>query len=108
MSLELPEAVTAYFEADNRHDPAAAKACFAEDAIVVDESRTRSGLAAIEQWISETAEKYQHTIEPLKSEQHDNKLVVTSRLTGTFPGSPIEVNFSFELLDGRIVKLEIG
>jgi hypothetical protein len=34
--------------------------------------------------------------------------IVTNRLTGTFPGSPIEVPFTFVLSDSKIAKLKIG
>jgi hypothetical protein len=32
---------------------------------------------------------------------------VTNRLTGNFPGSPIELEFVFQLDSGKIVSLEI-
>ena len=35
------------------------------------------------------------------------KTVVTNRLTGNFPGSPIELEFVFTLKDDKIVSLEI-
>jgi hypothetical protein len=30
-----------------------------------------------------------------------------SRLTGTFPGSPVELDYTFTLADGKIAALEI-
>ena len=49
----------------------------------------------------------EHTIEPLASVQKDGKTIVTNRLTGNFPGSPIELEFVFTLAGDKIVSLEI-
>ena len=81
--------------------------CFSEDAVVRDEDRTIQGLAAIRQWKGETRKKYQHTVEPLASAQKGGKTIVTNRLTGNFPGSPIELEFVFTLDGNKIVSLDI-
>ena len=81
--------------------------CFAEDAVVRDEGRTFEGLAAIKRWKAETKKKYQHAVEPLASVQKGDKTVVTNRLTGNFPGSPIELQFIFKLDGDKIASLEI-
>ena len=65
------------------------------------------GLAAIEEWKAETKKKYQHTIEPLASVQKDGKTVVTARVAGNFPGSPVDLQFVFSVEAGKIVSLEI-
>ena len=69
--------------------------------------QTIEGLTAIKRWIAETKRKYQHMIEPLGSTEKDGKTIVTNRLTGSFPGSPIELEFVFTLNGDRIVSLEI-
>ena len=48
-----------------------------------------------------------HTVEPLASVHKDGKTVVTNRLSGNFPGSPIELQFIFELDGNKIASLEI-
>jgi len=40
-------------------------------------------------------------------DQRDGTTVVTSRLTGNFPGSPVELRFFFRLERGKIAFLEI-
>src|SRR6478672_7018779 len=107
MSLVLPKPVAAYFAAENRDDTEALVQCFAEHAVVQDEGKTIEGLAAIKQWKAETKKKYQHTVVPLASVEKDGKTIVTSRLTGNFPGSPIELRFIFKLDGDRITSLEI-
>jgi len=81
--------------------------CFAENAIVRDEGKTIEGLAAIRKWMVETKQKYQHTFEPLAATEKDGKTIVTNRLTGDFPGNPIELEFVFTLDRDKIAALEI-
>src|SRR5258705_4315227 len=107
MSVDLPAPIAIYVAAENRGDTESLAQCFAEHAVVRDEGQTIKGLAAIKQWKAETKRKYQHTVEPLASVQKDGKTVVTSRLTGNFPGSPIELRFIFELDGDKIASLEI-
>lgn len=105
-SIDLPEPITAYFAADKR-DSEAVSQCFAENAVVKDEGKTHKGRAAIKQWKSDTRKKYQYTSEPFACEQKDGKIVVSSRLTGNFPGSPVDLRYFFELDGEKIASLEI-
>jgi len=107
MSIDLPKPIAAYIAAENRGDTDALAQCFTEHAVVRDERRTIEGLAAIKEWKAETKRKYQHTVEPLASTWKDDKIIVTSRLTGNFPGSPIELQFIFKLDGNKIASLEI-
>jgi ketosteroid isomerase-like protein len=107
MSVDLPEAIAAYIAAENGHDTEAVARCFADHAVVRDEGRTIEGLAAIRQWKAETKKKYQHTVEPLTSAQKDGKTVVTGRVAGKFPGSPVNLEFFFGLEGDKIASLEI-
>ncbi len=106
MTLELPESIATYFIADKGDSQAVAQ-CFTENAIVKDEGHTYRGRAAIKQWKADASIKYQYTCEPFACEQKDGKVVVTSRLTGNFPGSPVNLRFCFELEDDKIASLEI-
>ena len=106
MSLNLPKSIAAYFAAETSDGEAVAR-CFTENAAVKDEGHTYSGLAAIKRWKAETSRKYTYTSEPIASEERDGKTVVTNRLTGTFPGSPVELRFFFKLDGDRIASLEI-
>ena len=103
----LPRPIALYVAAENSSDITLFDQCFTEDAVVRDEGKTIEGLAPIKKWKAETKKKYQHTIEPLSSIQKDNKTIVTNRLTGNFPGSPIELEFVFTLKDDKIISLEI-
>jgi len=65
------------------------------------------GLPAIKRWKAETSKKYRHTIEPLACVEKGGKTIVSNRLTGNFPGSPIELQFTFALEGDKIASLEI-
>jgi len=104
--LNLPAPIAAYFAADKLDGEAVAR-CFTKDAVVKDEGRTYAGLAAIKQWKADVSAKYTYTSEPFTLEQKDDMMVVTSRLTGNFPGSPVDLRFCFRLERGKIAALEI-
>jgi SnoaL-like domain len=106
MTLELPKPVAAYFATD-KADAEAVSGCFTENAVVKDEAHTYQGRAAIKQWKTDASAKYQYTCEPLACERKDGKIVVTCRLTGNFPGSPVDLRFFFELDGDQIASLEI-
>jgi len=105
--LKLPEPIAAYFNAD-RLDGEAVARCFTKQAIVKDEGHTHSGPAAIKAWKVEASAKYSYTSEPYAVEQKDGRYIVTSRLTGNFPGSPVHLRLVFQLERGKIAFLEIA
>ena len=105
MPLDLPGPIAAYFAAD-REGAEAVSRCFTENAVVKDEGRTNRGRTAIRQWKEEVSTKYQYTCEPFACEERDGT-VVTSRLTGTFPGSPVNLRFVFVLEGDQIASLEV-
>jgi len=107
MSVDLPKPIAAYIAAENRDDTEALAQCFADQAVVRDEGQTIEGLAAIKLWKAESKRKYQHTIEPLALVHRDGNTIVTNRLTGKFPGSPVELQFIFRLEGDKIASLEI-
>ena len=107
MSIQLPTPIERYVQIANSSTPEAAPECFAPDATVYDEGQTYEGVAAIKNWIAATKKKYDHTIAPLELAERGGQSVLKARLAGSFPGSPITVNFSFVLASGKIRSLEI-
>ena len=106
-ALSLPEPLAAFFAAKNAHDADAELACFAPDARVRDEDQWLRGHAAIRDWCIATARKYHATNLPLSVESTAIHTLVRSRVTGNFPGSPVELRFAFVLANARISSLEI-
>jgi len=106
MTLNLPLAVAAYFAADNRDGEAVAE-CFTENATVTDEGRTHTGRNDIKKWKKEASAKYVYTCVPLSAEVRDGINIVTGRVTGNFPGSPVDLRFFFHVEGNLIASLEI-
>jgi len=107
MSIRLPKPVAAYFAAEQVGDADALARCFVEDGIVRDEGGTFTGTAAIRQWNAAAREKYHHTVEPLSSVDGDGQIAVIGRVSGDFPGSPVNLEHIFRLQGDRIASLEI-
>ena len=107
MPLSLAEPIASYFAADKSGQPEAVVRCFTNNAVVKDEGQTFEGLVAIDRWRRETAAKFTYVCVPLRSEQADGKTIITCRLDGNFPGSPVDLRFFFALERGKIAALEI-
>ena len=107
MGIRLPGPIEVYFISENAHDTTLLDQCFAADASVRDEGKTIEGLVAIKTWRIETGKKYNHTVEPLAIAERDGKVVVSGKVSGNFPGSPVTLEHIFEIKGDRIVLLEI-
>jgi hypothetical protein len=105
--MDLHPAIQAYFDADRRHDCRALTEAFGPDANVADEGRIHMGRDAIGVWWSETKAQYGVVLEPLEVSQSTGAIVVRTRASGNFPGSPTTLNFSFQVAGERIAALEI-
>jgi hypothetical protein len=107
MSINLPAPIAGYFAAENSDDAEALTACFAPDAVVQDEGRRIQGIAAIKAWKREGKAKYQHKIKLFSAAETGGETIVRGLVSGSFPGSPIELAFAFVLKDGVIAALEV-
>ena len=106
MSIDLPKPIASYFAAD-RESGAAVALCFTPDGIVKDEGHTYHGSDEIRSWKAQASTKFAYTSEPFASERQDSMTVITSRLTGNFPGSPVNLRYFFRLEGDKIASLEI-
>jgi uncharacterized protein (TIGR02246 family) len=107
MSRDLPAAVATYIAGSNAHDAGACAACFTDDAVVRDEGRERQGNAAIREWVEEVSKKYRPTVDVLDVADMDDQTIVTGRVSGNFPGSPINLHYAFTLAGKKIARLDI-
>lgn len=104
--LILPDPIAAYFAADRQSADAVSR-CFTSQGVVKDEGQTHIGPDAIRAWKQSTTAAYGYTSEPFAVEHKDGVHVVTSRVAGSFPGSPIDLRYGFRLERGLIASLEI-
>ena len=104
--VALPPPIEAYFAADTVNASAVAQ-CFSDRAVVIDEQREHRGRAAIARWKTEATAKYHYTSVPVAVDASGSEAVVTARVSGEFPGSPVTLRYHFALDGDRIARLEI-
>ena len=104
-ALTLPEPIAAYFAAE--HNPQALAHCFAGQAVMKDDGHTNTGVPAIQAFMATASAKYSATSVPFAMEREGGLQVVRAKVTGKFPGSPIELSYRFRLECGLIASLEI-
>ena len=108
MNVNVPDPVATYLAAEKAKDTQKLSECFREDAIVRDEGREHRGVAAIKAWHREANAKFRYVVEPLDASVGGPAVVVRARVTGDFPGSPVELRFNFTVSEDRIVSLEVA
>lgn len=107
MSLSLPGAITTYFSISNGADDTHLADCFTQDACVFDEGETHRGHPAIQAWMRATRANIEYNVEPVSVSQQGNTMIVTATVTGNFPGSPVQLDHTFQLAESQIQSLEI-
>ena len=108
MNISVPNPVATYLAAEKAKDTERLGECFREDAIVRDEGREHRGVAAIKAWHREANAKFRYVVEPLDASVGGPAVVVRARVTGDFPGSPVELRFNFTVSEDRIGSLEVA
>jgi len=108
LKTKLPEPLASYFEAVNREDVESMLVPFAANAVVKDEGKTRSGVPELREWIEEVTEKYhpRFEVEDVVTEGAEAAIVI-GLVSGTFPGSPVRLRYTFRLSGRQITHLEI-
>ncbi len=107
MKTKLPKLLEKYVQASNENNVKKFVSCFASSASVHDEGELRTGIDQISSWFVKTRRKYKFKTEPLHFEDHKDSAVLTARVTGDFPGSPINLSYKFRFKSGLIEELSI-
>jgi hypothetical protein len=109
MSEPIPDVITRYVQSAADGDLDTVIACFTTDAAVTDEDVTYRGHAEIRAWRENLAKAFEYTVEVLSAAATgEDRYLVTTRVEGTFPGSPVELRYNFELRDDLIATLTIA
>lgn len=107
MPIKLPKIIAAYIQAQNAHNAKAMLACFSENALVHGEGEDHHGKRAITEWIDKTIKKYKPHFSPTKIEEKGKEIVLGVKVSGTFDGSPVDLNFHFVIENEKIAGLNI-
>lgn len=107
MTIKLPKAIEAYFDADKDGNPDAVAAAFIANGNVKDKGKTHRGRDSIRQWMADESTQYTYTVEPFMITTENGVTQVTAHAVGTFPGSPIDLRFLFVLAGDKVAELEI-
>lgn len=107
MALNVPEPVAAYLAAEEAKDADALSRCFTEDGTVHDEGQDYHGRDSIRQWKQAADAKYRYIFQTINVQTLGELVTVRARLTGEFPGSPVELDHIFKLSAYKIASLEI-
>jgi ketosteroid isomerase-like protein len=107
MSLKLSRQIAEYLAAVEETNSDKLAGCFSEDAVLHDEGGTYRGRDAIKAWSEDTQRKYKYTMEALDASVNGDTVRLRTKVTGSFPGSPIELDYLFTLANEKIISLKI-
>ncbi|TNE65661.1 MAG: nuclear transport factor 2 family protein [Alphaproteobacteria bacterium] len=104
MTDMFPLAVVRYLAAKT---PAEVADCFTEDGVATDERQTYRGRGEIRAW-REAVAKISYRQDILSATQQGAQVKVACRLTGDFKGSPVNLDYLFDLSGDLVAKVEIS
>jgi hypothetical protein len=107
MALDVPEPVAEYLAAEQAKDAAALSRCFTENGTVHDEGQDYRGRDSIRLWKHAVDAKYRYVLQMVNIQTVGDLVTVRTRLSGEFPGSPVELDHIFKLSGDKIASLEI-
>ena len=107
MALDVPEPVAEYLAAEEAKDADALSRCFTEDGTVHHEGQDYHGRNSIRQCKQAADVNYLYVLQTVNVHTFGDLVTVRARLTGEFPGSPVELDHIFKLSNDKIASLEI-
>jgi hypothetical protein len=106
---KLPDVISRYQDAHDRHETEVALSAFAPDARVVDEDREYRGSAEIRHWLRTAASEFTYTRTFVSAEAPAaDTWLVLNRLEGDFPGRVVDLRYKFVLSADLITELLIA
>jgi hypothetical protein len=102
--MNLPKVIADLINAQYHYDSAAYANCFSETATVIDERKTYNGRTEIQQWIKKANEEFKTVMKPV--EYSETEEILKAEVSGNFDGSPVILNYHFELKEGLIQYLK--
>ncbi len=103
--MNLPNVIAELVKAQDNYNSTAYANCFAESAVVFDEGNVFNGRNEIKQWIEEANEKFKVVMKPIGFTE--TICILTAEVSGSFDGSPVLLDYHFEITADKIDSLEI-
>jgi len=110
MTMNLPEPIADFIEANALLDIDGMMKTFLHDAVFTDNGKDYTGQANIRQQLEKEAIAVKAIFEPDTVREEDGDVVLEGPVHGEFPGSPLRFNYRFTLADDAdaIRMLEIA
>ncbi|EJL25730.1 nuclear transport factor 2 family protein [Novosphingobium sp. AP12] len=106
MSVDLPQPIAEYIEANARLDIDGMLMPFLRDAVFIDNGKHFEGEAAIRLLFEEEVIPVKAIFTPDTVREENGAVVVEGPAHGDFPGSPLRFTYCFTLMHGAIKTLE--
>ncbi len=106
MSLNLPNTIADYIEANERLDLHGMLKHFLPDAVFIDNGKRFEGVAAIRKLLEEEALPVKAVFTPDTAREEDGQVVLEGPAHGDFPGSPLRFTYRFTMANDAIKTLE--
>lgn len=106
MSLNLPQPIADYIEANARLDIDGMLKPFLHDAVFIDNGKHFEGQAAIRHLFEKEVIPVKAIFTPDTAREEEGDVVVEGPAHGDFPGSPIRFTYRFTLANDAIKTLE--
>lgn len=106
-SIKMPKIIESYIQASNDNNRDNFIQCFSSSATVLDEGETLVGHEAIGKWFTSTRTKYKFKCEPLAIDERGDDFLLTAKVSGNFPGSPVTLDYNIKVIKSKIQDLRI-
>lgn len=107
-NIELPNVIAKYVQASNQRDLESLIQCFDDAATVYDEGEVLEGHSSISKWFLSTRAKYNFTTEPIAISKNGEDVILSAKVFGSFPNSPVILKYNFKLSKEKILNVKIA
>jgi hypothetical protein len=101
------ELITGFAKALNARDESDLVSIFSHQAVIRDGGLKFRGLGGVRNWIQTAIDRYDLRLKVLAITGHGQEWLFDAVVSGSFEGSPVRLEHSLTLEDGKIALLEI-
>lgn len=105
--VAAPPALASFVKASNERDTESIAACFTKEAVVYDQGEILQGAEEVRHWIADGFKKYEYVIAPTGVKNASQVVVLTTVVTGTFPGGRAMLDFHCRMDGDKIAVMVV-